>query len=338
MKIGRHTIGQGHPCFVIAEVGVNHNGDPEYARRLVDVAAAAGADAVKFQSFTADNLTMDDSKDMLKRYELPVKVMIDLKHYAESLGLIYLCTPFDEANADVLEMIGVVAYKVASGELINHPLLKHIALKGMPMILSTGMATMGEIHRAREAIYAGNPDVKMALLHCTSCYPAMPHDCNLRALKTMQKRWHGVPIGYSDHTEGYTAGIAAVAMGARIIEKHITLDRNMAGPDHQASLEPAQFTEYVRQIRLTEKMLGSSEKIPVASELNTRAVSRKSLYAARDLHPGDTLTLDSLIARRPGHGIYPCFIDSLIGRTVKAHAYKGELITERHLHEKDSVH
>jgi N,N'-diacetyllegionaminate synthase len=340
ITIGDRPIGPGQPCFIIAEAGVNHNGDPALAHRLIDVAFHARADAVKFQTFKADRLvTLDAPKaeyqlqqteagesqyDMLKRLELSAETFGELQQHCHEVGIRFMSTPFDEDSADLLARLGVTVFKTPSGELTNLPYLAHVARKGRPMIVSTGMATLGEVEAAVNAIRStGNPD--LVLLHCVSNYPADPADVNLRAMETMTRAF-GVPVGLSDHTAGIEVALAAVALGACVVEKHFTLDRTLPGPDHAASLEPDQLAAMIRGIRNVEAALGHGRKEPTASELNTADVARKSLVAARDLLAGAVLSDDMLAVKRPGTGLPPVMRPYLIGRTLHIDVKAGTLI------------
>jgi N,N'-diacetyllegionaminate synthase len=341
LKIGTRPIGPSHPAFIIAEAGVNHNGDLVLARQLVDAAAEAGADAVKFQTFTAKKLvtpqavkadyqrqTTDASESqyaMLKRLELPQAAFRELYAYCQARNILFLSTPFEEESADFLETLGVAAFKMASGEITNLPFLAHVARKGLPMIVSTGMATLGEVETAVRTIRdAGSPD--LALLHCVSQYPADPADVNLRAMHTLETAF-GVPVGYSDHTLGLEVPLAAVALGASIIEKHFTLDRTLPGPDHRASLEPPQLRALVQGIRKVESALGQGGKVPARAEANTAAAARKSLVAACDLPIGTVLTEAHIAIRRPGTGLPPNLRSFLIGRVTRTAIAEGALFS-----------
>lgn len=316
--------------FIIAEAGVNHNGDLKRALKLVDAAAKAGADAVKFQTFAADRLvtrlspkakyqreTTDPKESqyaMLKKLELSLEAHRELKLRAEKHDMVFLSTPFDPESADLLDELGVQAFKLGSGELTDLPLLEHIARKDRPTILSTGMSTMAEVREAVMTLHeAGLSEV--ALLHCVSAYPAPVEDVNLLAMDTMRREFN-VPVGYSDHTEGIQVAVLAVACGADIIEKHLTLDRTLPGPDHRMSLEPKEFTTMVRDIRDAEKILGNGNKQVMQSEANTKAVARKSVAALVDIKKGRPLTREMLGIRRPGLGIQPSELESLIGRKL----------------------
>jgi len=340
-RIGERRVGRGHPVFVIAEAGVNHNGDPALARNLIDVAVQARADAVKFQTFRAEELATADApkaeyqaratggaesqRDMLAKLELPFDTFRELDAYCRQRGIIFLSTAFDTASADFLDSIGMPAFKIPSGEITNTPLVEHIARKGKPMIVSTGMASLGEVEAALEVIdRAGNPEV--AVLQCVSSYPAEAADVNLRAMKTMARAF-GVPTGYSDHTMGIEVPLAAAALGACIIEKHFTIDRGLPGPDHSASLEPAALQAMVTGIRIVESALGDGRKRPAAAEAGTAAAARRSLVAARDIAAGETLTEEMIAVRRPGTGLPPSFRLDLVGRVSRVSVRYGELLS-----------
>jgi N-acetylneuraminate synthase len=341
VQIGSRTIGLGHPCFIIAEAGVNHNGDLQLARQLVEAAAAAGADAVKFQTFTADRLVTSDAPqalyqqkntgitesqyDMLKRLEVSDEAHRELQAICGERGILFLSTPFDEQSADFLFELRVPAFKVPSGELTNTPFLGHLARKGLPLILSTGMADLAEVRAAVEAVREqGNENI--ALLQCVSAYPSAPADTNLRAMQTLRDVFH-VPVGYSDHTEGIEITLAAVALGACIIEKHFTTDRSLPGPDHKASLEPDELAAMITGIRKVESALGDGEKRRAASEAETAAVARKSLVAARALKAGEIFDSSMVVARRPGTGLPPSMLASLQGRQLTRDVAKEEVLS-----------
>jgi N-acetylneuraminate synthase len=328
------------PCFIMAEAGVNHNGDLALARQLVAVAARAGADAVKFQTFSADRLVTQTAPQaayqiantgqtesqyaMLRRLELSAEAHQVLQAYCQELGILFLSTPFDEQSADLLDGLNVPAFKMASGEITNHPFLAHVARKGRPMIISTGMANLAEVETALEVVaQAGGPPV--SLLHCTSNYPAPPDEINLRAMQTLRQAFN-VPVGYSDHSQGLEISWAAVALGARIIEKHFTLDRNLPGPDHAASLEPDELGALVRGIRNIEAALGDGRKRPSPSEASTAAVARKSLVAARAIMAGEALGETMIHIKRPGTGLPPSALPYVLGRALKIDLAPGDLI------------
>lgn len=334
-------VGQGHPCFVIAEAGVNHDGDVELAHRLIDVAADAGADAVKFQTYETDALVSagapkaryqiettgadESQRDMLKRLELPRQAHDALKRHAESRGVVFLSTPFDAGSAAFLRDLGVSAFKLPSQELINLPFLAQIAAYSRPMLVSTGMATIGEVASAMDTIErSGAPPV--ALFHCVSAYPAEAEDANLRAMATLSAAF-GVPVGFSDHTLGTAVALASIALGATVLEKHFTLDRTRPGPDHRASLEGRELAQMIAEVRLVEAALGDGRKRPQAKELGNGLAARKSLIAARNIAAGVPLSPDDIIVQRPGTGLPPAVIDLVIGRALTRSIVAGTPIT-----------
>ena len=327
-------------CFVIAEAGVNHNGSEELALKLVDAAKQAGADAVKFQTFRAETLskpgvqTTDYQKQqtgeadqlaMLKKLELSRDAHVKLKKRCDELKLEFLSTPFDQSAADFLVGLGVPRLKVPSGELTNHPFIAHLSKKNVPLIISTGMATLEEVRETVEVVRATREhcgfseplETRLTLLHCTSNYPARPEDVNLNAMLTMKQEL-GLPIGYSDHTAGIHIAPVAVALGAKVIEKHFTLDRKMEGPDHAASLEPNELKAMIENIRAVEEALGSFEKKPTATELPVRDVVRKSVTLNRPVRKGEVLNAEDLALLRPGTGVPPENLDKVVGRRVKS--------------------
>lgn len=312
--------------LIIAEAGVNHNGDFNMAMQLIDAAAEAGADAVKFQLFDPDEICGDDSplasyqgktessqKEMLRRLTLPRDAYENLKRHAETKGLLFIVTPFDVASAQYLATLGVRVLKIPSGEITNIPFLKAVAALGLPVILSTGTSSMDEVEEAVRIFTDAGTD--LAILHCTSSYPTPFDQVNLRAMQTLAEKF-STPVGLSDHTEGVAVPIAAVALGATIIEKHFTLDRTLPGPDHKASVEPEELRQMVNGIRAVEQAMGSAEKKRQPAEQDTAAVARRSVVAARDLKVGDVLTKDMLAIKRPGTGIPPKEIDRTVGRVM----------------------
>ncbi|MBE3573281.1 MAG: N-acetylneuraminate synthase [Moorella humiferrea] len=328
--------------FIIAEAGVNHNGDLELAKKLVDAAVEAGADAVKFQTFKAeevvtpnaeraqyqkDNMPEKDESqlEMIKRLELSYAQFRELYDYCRQKGIIFLSSPFDQESIDFLAELGVPYFKIPSGEITNYPFLRRIAEKKRPVILSTGMATLGEVEGALQVLReAGAKDI--TLLHCTTSYPALPEEVNLKAMLTMKQAF-ALPVGYSDHTMGIAVPIAAAALGAEVIEKHLTLDRNLPGPDHRASLEPGEFKEMVAAIRQVEKSLGDGMKRPAPGELAVMPAARRSLVAARDIAAGEIITESCLTARRPGTGIPPNFWDVVVGRQARRDIAAGSILS-----------
>lgn len=325
IRLADKWIGDNHPCFVVAEAGVNHNGRVEVAKQLIDVAAEARADAVKFQAFHANRLTVDrEALETLRGLELPENAFAQLRDYCRKKDVIFLSTPFDEGSADLLNDLGVPAFKVGSGDITHHRLLAHIARFGKPVILSTGMAFMGEVEDAVRIIQEEGND-ELALLHCISHYPTDPREANLRAIRTLQERFD-LPVGFSDHTLGTQVSLSAVALGASILEKHFTLDRSLPGPDHVASLEPPELLELVRSIRAVEATLGDGEKKPSPSETEGRESARRSLVANADIPTGSQLEASMIAVKRPGTGIPPKELGNLVGRRAKLPIPKDTLI------------
>jgi N-acetylneuraminate synthase len=323
-------VGIGHPCFIIAEAGVNHNGELELAQKLVDVAVSAHADAVKFQTFHAegvvtsrtgiadyarDNIGKNMKQiDMLRTYELTYDDFRALKDYCDKKNIIFLSSPHSFDAIDFLQDL-VPAYKFGSGDLTNIPALQYAASKKKPLLLGTGMATLAEAQRAKYAITSmGNSQI--VLLHCTTSYPCSFEDVNLRAMATMQQELDCL-VGYSDHTSGIIVPPLAVALGAAVLEKHFTLDKTLQGPDHKASLEPTELAEMIRQIRDVEKILGSAEKKPTDSEKKAMENVRKSIVAAENIRKGERIGKEMLFIKRPGTGISPSDFDKIIGKRTK---------------------
>jgi N-acetylneuraminate synthase len=340
VQVGANGVGAGAPCFVIAEAGVNHNGDLELALRLVEAAAAAGVDAVKFQTFRAEAVAAAEAPkagyqlettardeaqvDMLKRLELDPDAFGTLKDAAEAHGLVFLSTPFDVGSVELLDGLGVDAFKVASPDLTNHPLLSEIGRRARPVFVSTGIATLDEVGDGVDALHAAGAG-GVVVLHCVSEYPAAASDANLRAMDTIARRV-GCPVGFSDHTEGFEVALAAVALGACVLEKHLTLDRSLPGPDQRASLEPGELGQLVAAVRRVESALGTGVKEPTQAELRNAPVVRRSLAAADDLPEGIVLTRRMLTALRPGTGIPPARIDEVVGRRLTRSLAHRELL------------
>jgi N,N'-diacetyllegionaminate synthase len=340
LKIADCDIGTGYPCFIIAEAGVNHNGSLDMACQMVEVAAHAGADAIKFQTFKAEKLTTANAPkaayqveatgvsgnqlEMLRKLELSYSDFKKLFDECRKNNILFLSTPFDEDSTDFLDSLNMEAFKISSGEVTNLPFLAHIARKGRPVILSTGMSYLNEVDLAVRVIQSnGNHD--LVLLHCTSSYPADPADVNLRAMLTLGQAFQ-VPVGFSDHTMGIEIPLAAIAMGASVIEKHFTLNRSLPGPDHQASLEPSELDVLVKGIRKVEASLGHGRKEPVESEVNTAAVARKSIVARVDIPKGTVLNDAHLIMMRPGTGLPSAMLEHVIGRMARVDIPAGALI------------
>ncbi len=319
--------------FIIAEAGVNHNGSIKLAKKLIDVAVDSGADAVKFQTFKAENLvskntekaeyqkkTTDASEsqfDMIKTLELDIETHKELIAYCQEKSIIFLSTPFDHDSINLLSDLGLGIFKIPSGEITNLPYLRHIGSLKKQVILSTGMSTLQEVGDALDVlINAGTLKANITVLHANTMYPTPMEDVNLNAMLTIQKEFD-VAIGYSDHTLGIEVDIAAVAMGATVIEKHFTLDKTMDGPDHKASLEPKELKSMVRAIRNIEKAMGSFEKIPSPSESVNIDVARKSIVASQSIRKGDKLSNKNITTKRPGTGINPMKWDEIIATSAK---------------------
>jgi N,N'-diacetyllegionaminate synthase len=340
IDIGDRRVGPGHPCYVIAEAGVNHDGSVERGHALIDAAARAGVDAVKFQTFRADKLVTTTAPkaryqaanmgeggsqhDMLRRLELSLEAHQELFAHCEAAGVQFLSSSFDADSADLVADLGVPAFKLGSGEITNLPLLQHIAAKGRPVLLSTGMSWLSEVEQAVQTLRSSGCS-QLALFQCTSNYPSDPADANLRAMLTMAQAF-GAPTGYSDHTLGNEVALAAVALGACLIEKHFTLDQSLPGPDHRASAEPRELAELVAGVRKIEAALGHGRKEPAASEADTAAVARKSLVAAWDLHAGAVLSTDMLAIKRPGTGLPPALLSYVVGRRLRVDVPAGMLL------------
>ncbi len=341
IQIGNKKIGLGEPCFIIAEAGVNHNGDLALAKKLIDIASEAKADAVKFQTFKAERLVTRDANkaeyqkittgsdesqfEMLKRLEISDEKYQELFVYAKKRGILFLSTPFDPDSADLLDRIGVPVFKISSSDLTNLPLLSHIATKNKPIILSTGMACLGEIEVTVN--YLRKQGLRgLVLLHCTTSYPAPMDTVNLRSMETLRKAF-GFPVGYSDHTTGINIASAAVSLGACIIEKHFTLDRSLPGPDHKASIEPSELKNMVKDIREIEIALGDGIKRISSEESEIKKIATKSLVSKCSITAGEIITPQSIIIKRPGIGIEPRFFDTIIGKKMKHDISKDRVIT-----------
>ncbi len=341
IKIESKLIGEGKPCFIIAEAGVNHNGEFRLAKRLIDVAKKAGADAVKFQTFKAESLVTKSTEmadyqkrnigkkesqfKMLKKLELAQEDFLRLKRYADSKKILFLSTPYDKESVDILKKLRVPAFKISSADITNYPLLVYVAKKNLPIILSTGMSTLAEVEEAINVIKgAGNE--KLILLHCTFNYPTKMEEVNLRAIKTLWQAFQ-IPVGYSDHTMGLEVPTAALALGAVVIEKHFTLDRNLPGPDHKASLEPDELKEMIEKIRNIEMALGSPIKSPTKSEIANRKISRRSIVAKTFIPKGEKITAQMLSVKRPGTGISPKYFRKIIGGRALQNIRSDELIS-----------
>lgn len=331
--------------FIIAEAGVNHNGSLKFAKELIDLAAFAGADAVKFQAFHAESLVTPSAKkasyqsknvgddnlsqyEMLKTLEFSETAFLELKEHSENKGISFLAAPFDKRFVDFLEPI-VPFYKIGSGELTNIPFLKYVASKKKAVILSTGMSTLDEVKDAVEVFQNNDADgafPPLILLHCTTNYPCPFENVNLRVLQTLKDTFN-VPVGYSDHTIGYEVTLAAVALGARVIEKHFTLSRSLPGPDHKASLEPHELKEMIRSVRNIEDSFGDGVKHPQSSEIEIAKIARRSLVFSRTIKAGRIISEADITIKRPGSGIPPKFLTEVIGKELKINVEENELVS-----------
>lgn len=325
-------ISSKSPIFLIAEAGVNHNGDINLAKKLIDIASNAKVDAIKFQTYNTDSLILKTTSkvdyqkvkteknesfyDMLKRYELSKENFMEIKAYCAQKGLIFLSTPFDDKSVELLEFLHVPAYKIGSGDMNNFPLLKLICSKQKPILISTGMASLEEVKESVNFIIDNRVE-EILIFQCTTNYPAQYEEINLNVIETFKIEFPKFLIGFSDHSIGIEASIGAAAKGVKVIEKHFTLDKNMEGPDHSASLDPDELKEWVNGIRNLEKALGNFRKFPSKIELEIAKKARKSIVSIKDLKKGGILTTKNISIKRPGTGISPKYFEELIGKKVK---------------------
>lgn len=338
VMIGDRPVGDGAPVYIIAEAGSNHDRDLGQARRLIEVAAEAGADAVKFQTFSADRIVAETTtrakyldgilpagktmSELFREIELPYEWHTELKTYAEGCGLDFLSTPFDHEAVELLDGLGVRAFKVATYELWHLPLIRDIASRGKPIICSTGMANIGEVQAAVDAVRSTGNE-QLILLHCVVNYPPPFGELNLRAIETMRRAF-GVPVGWSDHTPGWTAPVVATALGAAMIEKHFTTDRTRPGPDHRFALEPAELSSMVRAIRDAQDALGDGIKRMAPAEADLYVTARRSLFAARAIEAGTVLGAADIAILRPGTGLEVRDLEHLVGRTARRRIERHE--------------
>ena len=332
--------------IIIAEAGVNHNGDFNNALKLIEAAAKAGADYVKFQTFKADKLVSKEAElanyqktnsdsdtqyQMLKKLEMPDDWYLKLIKHSLDNGIKFLSTGFDEESIDFLENYNVDFYKIPSGEITNKPLLTHIAKKKKPIVISTGMATMIDINNAIQVFLDNQiPRDKITILHCNTEYPTPMIDVNLSAMNTIKNEFN-VNVGYSDHTIGIEVPIAAVALGAKIIEKHFTIDKNMEGPDHKASLDPTELSLMVKSIRNISKAIGTGYKTPSQSEIKNLSIARKSIHIKNNVNMGDVVVMEDLIMLRPGDGISPMDVDTVLNKKYNTNLLSGHKLTLKDL-------
>ena len=341
IQVADLCVGEREPCFIIAEAGVNHNGDVNMAKRLIDAAKDAVADAVKFQAFKAEHVVTRDAEkaayqkettgpsesqyNMIKKLELTKGDFEKLFTYARKKEILLLSSPFDNESVDLLSELGMPAFKIGSGEITNFPLLEYIAKKGKSIILSTGMATLSEVEEALQVIQ-GQGVKDIILLHCVTSYPATAKDMNLKAMETLSAAFN-LPVGLSDHTVGITMPIAAVALGACVIEKHFTLDGNLPGPDHRASLEPEELRQMIEAIRDVESAMGNGIKRPTEKEDEIKKAARRSIVARVEIPEGTVITEEMLDIKRPGTGIEPKYINKVVGSIARSLIRRDELLT-----------
>lgn len=341
MRIGTRKVGDGEPCYVIAEAGANHNRDLDTAKRLIDAAVEAGADAVKFQTYSGNTLysrktpdfdylagtTTKKPHELLEDISLPREWQPVLAAYCRERAIEFLSTPFDRQAVDELVALDVAAMKVASFEIVDLPFLEYVGSAGRPVVISTGMANLGEIEEAIDACRAGGAP-EIALLQCASVYPAPPPVSNLRAIQTMRAAF-GVPVGLSDHSLGIHIPVAAVGVGMSILEKHYTLDRNQVGPDHPFAVEPHELRDLVRFVHDAEDALGDGRKQGPSPEeaKEMYAKARRSVVAAADIPAGTVITREMLTVKRPGFGIKPRFIEAIVGRVAKRDIEEDDILT-----------
>ena len=341
-QIAGRSIGPDDPPYCIAEVGINHNGDLELAKRMIEAAKVAGADAVKFQTFKAEEFCGDLSQtftyhsqgravtesmlEMFQRYEFPPETWQEIKSHCETVGITFFSTPQNRSDLDLLLKISVPAVKVGSDDFTNLPLLCSYAETGLPLILSCGMSDLAEVHQALDSVgwFDGYP---VALLLCTSQYPTPPEDANITKLTTLQQAFLGLLVGFSDHTQGPLAAALAVARGARLFEKHFTLSHDLPGPDHWFSEEPEELAEWIATIHSADVLLGSPFVRPTTAELSMRGVARRSVVALRDISLGETLDRVNIGLRRPGDGLPPAVFDKIIGLVATRNVKRGERLS-----------
>jgi N,N'-diacetyllegionaminate synthase len=335
--VDHRIIGTGSKAFVIAEIGINHDGSVSQAEKLIDAAADAGADAVKFQSFRVDRMLIpsrdqyghqmnrsESAYQMLRRCELNWADQEKLKHHADRRGVMFMSTPFDEESADFLESLGVPVFKIASSDITHVPLLRHVASKRKPILLSTGMSFLSEVADAVWTLKSSGAQY-IVLMHCVSAYPTRPQKMNLRAIQTLRSYFE-MPVGLSDHSEGILFSLIAVALGAVVIEKHFTLDKTAAGPDHKASMDPEDLRTLIANLRDVEACLGDGRKRPADVEEENRLLSRRSIVAAVDIRANETITPWMLSFKRPGTGLEPRHWEKIIGMSARRNVEKDTIL------------
>lgn len=341
-QLGPFAVSHESPCLIIAEAGVNHNGNMDLAHKLIDEAKAAGANCVKFQSFIADKLATSaapktvyqikntgvsgNQLSMLRELELSADQQMQLKRHCDESDILYLCTPYEEESVDLLDRMNVAGYKIGSTDTTNLPFLRHVARKGRPTILSSGMCTLGDVEMAIHTMRTNGLNNKVAMLQCVTEYPAPMSDVNLRVMHTFRQAFC-CPVGFSDHTQDTVTGSWAAALGACIIEKHFTLNRDLPGPDHRASIEPAELKQYVELIRQLELALGDGIKTLTTHELDNKSKAQKSLVAAKNLKAGQIIVGSDITCKRPGSGLPPTWIAQIIGKKIIRDIAENEVIS-----------
>ncbi len=341
ISINGKKIGPESPIFLIAEAGVNHNGKLNLAKKMIDIALEAKVDAIKFQTFSTEKLLLkttpkikyqkenvedqENFYDMLKKYELTIEDFKILYNYCKEIGLIFLSTPFDEISVKWLDNLNISAFKIGSGDMNNFPLLKLISSKKKPILLSTGMATLEEVIESVNFLKSNNVE-DIVIFQCTTNYPSNYEEINLNVIDTYKKEFPNNIIGFSDHSLGFEASIGAAAKGVKVIEKHFTINKEMDGPDHKASLNPRELKEWVKHIRNLEKALGDYKKFPSKNEQEIAKIARKSIVTLSDLKEGDLIKKEDIDIKRPGYGISPKYFSSLIGKTIKRNVPKNSIL------------
>ena len=341
ISINGKKIGPESPIFLIAEAGVNHNGKLNLAKKMIDIALEAKVDAIKFQTFSTEKLLLkttpkikyqkenvedqENFYDMLKKYELTIEDFKILNNYCKEIGLIFLSTPFDEISVKWLDNLNISAFKIGSGDMNNFPLLKLISSKKKPILLSTGMATLEEVIESVNFLKSNNVE-DIVIFQCTTNYPSNYEEINLNVIDTYKKEFPNNIIGFSDHSLGFEASIGAAAKGVKVIEKHFTINKEMDGPDHKASLNPRELKEWVKHIRNLEKALGDNKKFPSKNEQEIAKIARKSIVTLSDLKEGDLIKREDIDIKRPGYGISPKYFNSLIGKTIKRNVPKNSIL------------
>jgi len=327
IKISNKYIGKSFPTYFIAEAGLNHNGNINLAKKMIVEAKNANSDAIKFQTYKSENFLTESSEyfDFFKNVELSFEEFKEIKEYADNVGITFLSTPFDFESADYLQKINVSGFKIASSDITNLPLIAHVAKMKLPVILSTGLATLDEIDEAIKLCNSLQND-QISILHCVADYPAIPEETNLSAMETIREKFH-FPVGYSDNGESNLVDEVAVSMGADIIEKHFTLDKKLEGPDHSFSIQPDDLKLLINRIRLIEKIRGNGIKIPTNSEIKNKLAIRKSIYASQRIIKGNIFSSKNLAIKRPGDGIEPKHWNNIINKKSTRDINKDELIT-----------